>query len=117
MLMPILSIGARRRRGRGRLFLTILAGGLGLSGGAWAASMAESRSRAEFADGLARDAARGVADMLYDLADRPRLGAATPIALAGGPPSPRLRILVTDAWASPGSRLPMPAENLSVQGS
>jgi hypothetical protein len=122
MMMTILSNEARRRRSRGRLFLLILAAGAGLCGGAWAASgMPRDRSRTSVADDLTRTAARSLGDLLYGLADRPvadraeRAGAS--VALAGGPPRPGLRILVTDAWASPGSHQPMPAETPALQGS
>lgn len=118
MMMTMLSEGARRRRRRGRLFLTVLAAGVGFCGGAWAMSgrLGDS-SRARIADDMVRAAARGLGDALHHLADRPRSDLARPMDLAGGPPPPALRILVTDAWASPRSHLPMPPERLGVQGS
>lgn len=105
-MMTILSPKARRQRWQGRLFLTVLAAGLGFCGGAWAASGSLRDLSLSRADGLVREAARGMADGLYALAG-------DGIPLSGGPPPPALRIQVTEAWASPGSHLPMPPEALA----
>lgn len=111
-MMTILSPEARRQRWQGRLFLTVLAAGLGFCGGAWASSdRLRDLSRTQIG-GLARGAARDLADRLYDLADAPSTPTPVSVRLAGGPPAPALTIQVTEAWAAPGSSLPMPPERL-----
>lgn len=106
MMIHILSVAARRRRARGRLFLTAFAAGAGFCGGAWAASDSWRDLSLSRADGLVRQATRGMADGLYALAG-------DGITLSGGPPPPTLRIQLTEAWAAPGSRLPLPPEALT----
>jgi len=112
-MMAVLSPRARRRRGWGRLFLAASAASLGFGGGAWATSEELRDLSRTRIDSWSRTAARGLADRLYDLAGAPAAATVVSTPLAGGPAPPALKIQVTEAWAAPGSRMPMPPEGLN----
>jgi len=130
MMLTILSPVVRRARVRSRIRLIILAAGMGIAGGAWAAGRSPSSYALQVVDvrtgeivtraatdSAIRATARTLADRLYALADAVPGPPAPPRApvhallLAGGSvPAEQggLKILITEAWAMPGALMVAP---------